>query len=196
MSKRHERLDATASTRVQELTSKLLSDDSPLALRPADPERLASLVSAHIEAASTVPAAGTLDADATGWKRWETYCDLMGTLAVQSSGGKSPFGDISAADRESILQSGFLIYLAGIIEPRSKASAAAKPQSGFNNLPALRRVQHRMMMDFVIYKAASLTLKAQVKAFIRDNGTDALVPARKEPLDANGLRQILALEPG
>jgi len=120
----------------------------------------------------------------------------MGTLAVQSSGGKSPFGDISAADRESILQSGFLIYLAGIIEPRSKASAAAKPQSGFNNLPALRRVQHRMMMDFVIYKAASLTLKAQVKAFIRDNGPDALVSARKEPLDANGLRQILALEPG
>ena len=38
--KGHERLKAAASTRAQELADKLLSDDSPLALRLADPERL------------------------------------------------------------------------------------------------------------------------------------------------------------
>ena len=120
----------------------------------------------------------------------------MGTPALREAGGVSAWADPSVADREAVLQSGFLLYLAAVIEPRSKSAPAAKPQSFYNNLLAVRRVHQRANVEFRVAKGASLTLKAQIRAFVRDNGPEALLPARKEPLDAHGVRRILALPKG
>ena len=51
-------------------------------------------------------------------------------------------------------------------------------------------------MDFHIYRGASMTLQAQVRAFIHENGPEALLPARKEPLDSAALRKIFSLSNG
>ena len=140
-------------------------------------------------------ATGTLDVDGTAWRRWEAYCHDMGTPPVRSADGTSAFFEPSALDRETILQSGFLIHLATVLEPRSKASPAIKPQSLFNNLLAVRRVHLRLNIEFRVCKGAGLTLKAQIRRFVHENGPEALMPARKEPLDANGLRRVLRVEP-
>jgi hypothetical protein len=120
----------------------------------------------------------------------------MGTPPVRSADGTAAFSDPSALDRETILQSGFLIHLATVVEPRSKMSPAVKPQSLFNNLLAVRRVHQRLNIDFRVCKGAGLTLKAQIRRFVRENGPEALMPARKEPLDANDLRRVLSLDQG
>ena len=192
----HRRLVCVAKARAAELATKLASDASPLALRPPDPARLEALCEAHIDAAQTIHAAGTLDVDSTAWRRWEAYCQDMGTPAMRSIGGTSAFSDPSALERETILQSGFLFHLATVVEPRSKSAPAAKPQSLFNNLLAVRRVHQRLNVEFRVCKGAGTTLKAQIRRFVRENGPEALIPARKEPLDANGLRRILQVEPG
>ena len=191
-----QRLACATMARATELASKLASDTSPLALRPPDPARLETLCDAFIAATQTVHANGTLDVDGTAWRRWEAYCQDMGTPPVRSADGTSAFADPAATDRETILQSGFLIHLATVVEPRAKASPAAKPQSLFNNLLAVRRVHQRLNIDFRICKGAGLTLKAQIRRFVRENGSEALMPARKEPLDANGLRRILSVASG
>jgi hypothetical protein len=182
--------------RATELATKLAQDGSPLALRPPDPARLEALCEAHIAATQTVHAEGTLGVDGTAWRRWEAYCQDMGTPPVRSTDGTSAFSDSTAGDRETILQSGFLIHLATVVEPRAKASPAAKPQSLFNNLLAVRRVHQRLNIEFRVCKGAGLTLKAQIRRFVLENGPEALMPARKEPLDANSLRRILRVEPG
>ena len=194
--KGHVRLQEAIETRTLQLVEKLANDTSPLALRPNDTTKLHGLCAAHITTAQSVPAIGTLAADGTAWRRWVDYCEGMGTPPLRATAGQSPFQDPGAADRETILQSGFLMYLASIIEPRSKSAAAAKPQSGFNNLLAVRRVHQRLIVDFHIYRGASITLQAQVRAFIRENGPEALLPARKEPLDSEALRKIFSLSKG
>ena len=195
-SRGQQRLACASRARAAELATKLASDTSPLALRPPDPKRLEALCEAHIIAAQTVHAPGTLDVDGTAWRRWEAYCHDMGTPPVRSADGTAAFSDPSALDRETILQSGFLIHLATVVEPRSKMSPAVKPQSLFNNLLAVRRVHQRLNIDFRVCKGAGLTLKAQIRRFVRENGPEALMPARKEPLDANDLRRVLSLDQG
>ena len=190
------RISAAAETRLAEMVAHLTADVSPLALRPSREGALEALCAAHIAVTSQAHAISTTDKDATAWRRWESYCSSMGTPALRSVGGRSAFADAAAGDRETVLQSGFLIYLASIVEPRSKAAPAAKPQSFFNNLLAVRRVHQRLGVDFRVAKGASLTLTAQVRQYVIDNGPEALIPARKEPLDAPRLRRILALRDG
>ena len=139
-----------SARRRAELATKLASDASPLALRPPDPARLEALCEAHIDAAQTIHAAGTLDMDSTAWRRWEAYCQDMGTPAVRSTGGTSAFSDQLALEREAILQSGFLFHLATVVQPRSMSTA--KPQSHFNNLLAVRRVHQRLNIEFRVCK--------------------------------------------
>jgi len=178
--------------RAEQLCDALAQDESPLALRPANSSQLISLCSAHLAAAGSTPATGTVAADATSWRRWLSFCRTMGTPPLRAAA----FDDTNALAREAILQSGFLIYLASIVEPRSKSAPAAKPQSLFNNLLAVRRVHRRLLVDFRVLRGAVDTLKAQIKQFIRDNGPEALLPARKEPLDASHLRRFFALKRG
>ncbi len=191
-----QRLASVAVARAAELANKLASDSSVLALRPPDQSKLESLCEAHIAAAQTVHAASTLDVDGTAWRRWEAYCRDMGTPPVRACDGTSAFSDPAAIDRETILQSGFLIHLATVVEPRSKAAPAAKPQSLFNNLLAVRRVHVRLNIDFRVCKGVGLMLKAQIRRFVQENGPEALMPARKEPMDAHSLRRLLSVTPG
>ena len=183
-----------ASMRAQELAERLEADNSTLALRPRDPSALVSLCAAHVEAAQQAHAPSTLDKDATPWRRWEDYCSEMGTPPLRA--GTSILGDPAGIEREAILQSGFLLYLATVVLPRSRSAPAAKPQSLFDNLLAVRRVHQRLLIDFRIQRGAASMLKAQVRAFVKANGPCALIPARKEPLDAPRLRAILSLPNG
>jgi hypothetical protein len=195
-SKGQERLREAAEARIDQLVERLTNDPSPLALKPDDSNRLYGMCAAHITAAATVPAAGTMSADGTAWRRWVEYCRSLNTPPVRSYAGAPDADDAAAADREAILQSGFLIHLVSVIEPRSKSDPAAKPQSLFNNLLAVRRVHQRLMVEFHIMRGTALLLKAQVRAFIQENGPEALLPARKEPLDASQLRQVFHLRRG
>jgi hypothetical protein len=190
------RLRQAAAARADQMVEGLVNDPSPLALRPDNPSRLYSLCTAQIAATATVPAVGTLSADGTAWRRWVSYCDSLNTPPLRTAEGEAVGNDARSASREAILQSGFLIFLASVVEPRSSADAAAKPQSLFNNLLAVRRVHQRLMVDFRITRGTTLLLKAQVRAFIKENGPEALLPARKEPLDASQLRQLFSLGNG
>ena len=190
------RLRQVAGARAEQMVEGLANDPSPLALRPENPSRLYGMCAAHIAATETVPATGTLNADGTAWRRWECYCKSLNTPPLRTTEDEMAGGETRSAHREAILQSGFLIYLASVVEPRSKSDAAAKPQSLFNNLLAIRRVHQRLLVDFRITRGTTLMLKAQVRAFIKENGPEALLPVRKEPLDALQLQQLLGLENG
>ena len=191
------RMPASFNTAVHEraatLARQLELDSSPEALRP-DSGSLLAMCTDYFDAASTVLAAGTGDVDDLGWRRWCTFCKLMGTPPIRPA---HVFSQLECRDRETILQRQFVVYCVSIIEPRSKKSPAAKPQSSFNMLLAVKRI-HKVRFDIPmsIFPGVATALKAITKAYILEHGAEALLPERKEPLDTTHISRILALPEG
>ena len=118
----------------------------------------------------------------------------MGTPPIRPA---HVFSQLECRDRETILQRQFVVYCVSIIEPRSKKSPAAKPQSSFNMLLAVKRI-HKVRFDIPmsIFPGVATALKAITKAYILEHGAEALLPERKEPLDTTHISRILALPEG
>ena len=192
--RREARLSAMNS-RARELTTLLSSDTSNLALRPQDPSTLLRLVTATLVAAETSPASGTIKADDLAWERWREYCALMRTAPVRSSLLANAGIDLAGAQRETVLLCGFLIHQAETMTGRG-GRGQAKPQSAFNMVLAVRRIHARLGCPMEILPGVRRVLAALVKKFIALHGPDAILPRRKEPLDAPRIARILALADG
>ena len=186
--------DSAVRTRAVLLTRQLELDPSPEALRPSEPGALLAMCTDYFDSASTVLASGTKGVDDLGWRRWCIYCSKMGTPPIRPA---HVFSRLECRDRETILQRQFVVFCASVIEPRSKKYGAAKPQSSFNMLLAVKRI-HKIRFDIpmVIFPGVATALKAITKAYILEHGAEALLPERKEPLDATQIGRILALPHG
>ena len=193
-SRKEARLSAISS-RARELTALLHSDPSPLALRPQDPDALLRLVTATLIAAETSPALGTIKADDLAWERWREYCALMRTAPVRSSLLANAGIDLAGAQRETVLICGFLIHQAETMSGRG-GHGRAKPQSAFNMVLAIKRIHSRLGCPIEILPGVRRVLEALVKKFIALHGAEAILPKRKEPLDAVRIARMLAVADG
>ena len=148
-------------------------------------------IGAYVEMA--VPL-GTLTKDRLAWARWCTFCKLV------TEGGISPWRMDAAAnsgddpvghDRETRLLTAFLIWCRETILPRSKTSAASKPSSAYNMVAGVRRIHMRRNVKLVTCTQLSVVLKALMAEHIAEHGYESLLPHRKEPLDAQHVRDML-----
>jgi hypothetical protein len=145
-----------------------------------------------LHAAAHNGAAGTLQINERSWKHWEEYCASFNTPPVREQPSEQ-----LAIDRETVLQAGFLPFLAAIIEPRASMDSAPKPQSLFNHLLGVRRV-HRLQLGipYDVMKGTKIMLLSHIRAYIALHGPESLVPARKEPFSNSDLVTVLRLPSG
>jgi hypothetical protein len=145
-----------------------------------------------LHAAAHNGAAGTLQINERSWKHWEEYCASFNTPPVREQPSEQ-----LAIDRETVLQAGFLPFLAAITEPRASMDSAPKPQSLFNHLLGVRRV-HRLQLGipYDVMKGTKIMLLSHIRAYIALHGPESLVPARKEPFSNSDLVTVLRLPSG
>jgi hypothetical protein len=178
------------------LLAMLYTDDSPLALRPRNRDKLVSLVSAVDAASLAASPASTLSKDDGAWKRWVAYTAEMGTSPWRTDVRANSGVDDIGHRRETLLLAGFLMWVYRRMRPRCRTDRAPKPQSAFNVVLAVRRVHKRA--DFIMASTHRVVavLRALLRQYIVDHGPEALLPRRKEPLHAGILRRIRLLAPG
>ena len=117
----------------------------------------------------------------------------MGTTPLRSDLFSGP--DAAAPHRETDLLSGFLLLMADTMTGRG-GKGLAKPQSAFQMVLAVRRIHERLGARFEVLLGVRKAFDSIVKNFVRVNGAKALVPRRKEPLDAPRLARMFNLPNG
>jgi hypothetical protein len=101
--------------------------------------------------------------------------------------------DAAGFDRESQLLCGFLLWCHSIIKPRSSKDAAAKPDSSFAMVHAVRRTHKLRGIVMVPCSQLSMIFKGLTMRHIAEHGADSLLPNRKEPIDPPLLRKLLSV---
>ncbi|MEM1044320.1 MAG: NADAR domain-containing protein [Bacteroidota bacterium] len=167
---------------------------SSLELRPADGAWFAALQRAVHAATAEASPASTLKTNIQHWRPWTVFCGLMGTSPIRNDRRANSGADEAGFDREVTLLCSFFVWRYQNMMPRARSSPAPKPQSAMNSVIAVRRV-HRDHYDIEMVSTRRLgrVLKGLLRAFVREHGADALLPARKEPMTRELLSALLAL---
>jgi integrase len=106
-------------------------------------------------------------------------------MDLHAHSGADPIG----FDRETRLQCGFLMWCYNLIVPKAKSDSAARPQSAYNMLAGVRRVHRRENMQMVAASRLAAVMKGITAQFIAENGAEALLPNRKEPIEPDPNRR-------
>ena len=138
---------------------------------------------------------GTLKKDRLAWERWCTFCRLVSAEGISpwrmdaaANCGDDPVGH----DRETRLLTAFMIWCREIIPARSKGvGAESKPTSAYNMVAGVRRVHKRRNIIMVNCTQLTAVLKGLMTEHIAEHGYESLLPHRKEPLDAQHVRDML-----
>ena len=169
------------------------------ALRPRDPTVAAGLERRVTESVNVGVPANTLKAEKVAWKYWCRYCDeVYDTDPLRLDRAAHAGLSQVRQQNEITLQTGFVVWLAnGVVPPRSKADSEAKPDSFFNHLVSIRRF-HRRCHRVIMVRPLSMAqiLRSQVATYVKNNGWEALLPKRKEPISNAILVRLLEVEAG
>ena len=129
--------------------------------------------------------------DDLAWARWCEYCAILKTPPWRMDRLAHSGDDAAGFDRESQLLCGFLVWCHSIIKPRAKTDAAAKPDSSYAMVHAVRRTHRTRNITMVSCKQLGMIFKGITARHIAEHGADSLLPHRKEPIDPPLLRRLL-----
>lgn len=178
------------------LLEVLSADSSKLALRPADPGILASLVDDVFDTYADSAATRTIGADKSAWRKWKEFCDILGTPYWRDSAPANTGADNNGHMREVFMMRAFTVYTHRNMKPRKRSRNKAKPQSALNVVAGVRRIHKRAQIDMVSCAHLSLALKGLNNQFLRTEGQDALIEERKEPLGNSDCVKMLNVPDG
>ena len=139
---------------------------------------------------------GTRKKDALAWQRWSSFCSGLGTAAWRMDRDAHSGADPVGFDRETRLLTAFLLHCHEIVKPRSAKDLAAKPDSFLNQVLAVRRIHLRYNVQMIPTSQLTAVLHGITSEFIDENGYEALLPARKDPLDSGHVRLFLSTPTG
>ena len=182
-----------AALHAEQLCDVLRADPSPLALRPADDAELLMLCRSVLTTAEVSHSEATRAKDDMAWKRWTAYCKTMRTPTIRDETFETNVA--LHRRREAMLMTGFLLLQANHSTAIEKAQES-KPQSAMNMVHGVVRVHKRLGIDLRPGPLVTRTLTALCRQYIEEHGPEALLPARKEPMDAGMVRAILRLPNG
>ena len=186
---------AAREERVREFSQLLLTDTSPLALRPANDAVILALCRASLAASEAVAADSTRDKDNLAWQRWVLYCAEMDTPAFRSDIMANAGLSVLGSHRESILLTGFLLRCAATV-PGKGGKGLCKPQTAYDQVLAIKRIHKRLGAPMEVLPAVRNALKSLVKEYVAANGIRELLPKRKEPLTNVIVTKMLHLPNG
>ena len=175
------------------LAQELLTDTSPLALRPPSYAAFYQMCAVVENTSLAHKPASTLAKEKYSMKLFIEFCAQYNTPAWRTE--RWTDGDL-VFRRESVLLSYFLIWLTFRISARAKRDKAPKPKSCYNIVLAVRRAHADRGYPMVPSSQVGLVLRSLCDAYAREHGPEALLPRRKEPFEPRRNAEFRALKPG
>ena len=171
-----------------------LQEDSPLALRTADPAEMVRLDGELQDVLDAAPNHRSLPKDEASWnKYWEPITAFFNTSAVRAPpAGAAHFTEPEVRNELKLL-CWALILIMGVMKPRAKTAKAAKPQSGYGVLSSVRRMHNRLGLLMVPFTLLSQVMRGLKQRFVERHGHEALLVQRKYPLFYVHLVGLLAV---
>jgi integrase len=165
------------------------------ALRPADETLLPRMQKEMANIRREAVNQRTFKKDMGHWNQyWEPVCRLFQTRSIRDAPGAATGSDADAQNADIDLACFALILIMATMQPKKKTAPAAKPQSGFQVLLAIRRIHDLLGVMFVPLKYVRSTLTGLLRRFIRVHGHEALLPDRKWPLPHGHFISLLRLK--
>ena len=171
-----------------ELIRSLLSDTSPLALRPTDPTLLPRLIDDVFTTFADSAALRTIGADKAAWRKWKRFLVRFGHSTernmlwrndINANNGTDPIG----FQREVFLLRAFLVDTHRNMRPRRRTSKRAKPRSSLNTVAGIRRIHKRAGIEMVGCSHLGVAIRGLNRQYMDAEGKNsALLIERKEPL--------------
>jgi len=164
-----------------------LASDKPWALRPSDPARLTSMLSATMRLFEKAAPTTTLGQEASNWKYWTRWCTGWNTPPIRPH-----VRELSAADYqvEVAFWGAAIAEIHAEMPSRCGVVGEAKPQSALAVLRGVRRAHRRLQIETVPLTAAVQATDGILREYLEVHGPEALIPERKEPL-ANSMVHAL-----
>ncbi len=178
------------------MVARLTKDDSLHALR--NPTALVECARTVASFAYLGTASSTHKDDKPHREMWSDFCTIRhGTDPVR------PTFDCTSGilqrtydQRESVLQTEFLIRTHFGMRPRRAADPAARPASAIKYLYTVRRIHREMGTTLHVVPSLGLALKGLWRAYVQLHGTESLKPYRKSPLSNEQAAAILRVPDG
>ena len=172
--------DVTAAA----LSKAILTDTSPFALRPNDPEAFAQEVKTLATFIQAGVRPGTAKADRLAWGRHERWCKFYNTPSQRTSACfiENPL-------REAFRECSTMLWVNSMAKPRSKDDTEVKPGTGLNAVLGIRRVLGYSGIICSNFKLTRTVLKGMKEGYLAVYGKRSLLPKRKEPIP-NALREV------
>ena len=170
-----------------------MSDNSPHRLDPpSGPEMLRHFLNVASTALQQSSPASTKQQDASAWKSWSCFSELMG---VQPLRPKVADSDEVGLQREEWLQTMFILYHYRQMKPR-RGNQHPKPESAMNALLGVRRYMIRQGVKMPPCPTAGRVITGLKHMYIKEHGQESLTPQRKQPFTRQQIEQMLDLPPG
>ena len=174
------------------LLRKLQEDDSPLALRPCDPELLPNLIGEIGEFVVKGVPENTARKEKSAWKHYTRACALLRTDPWRKNVNfDDPVNGAYYRERETLFWTIVVILVWRWMKPRKKHHKTARVDSALAVALSARRIHVRNRHQVPAISALKNVLAGMKQNYIDLNGAEALLPDRKEPLtddDTNGIR--------
>jgi hypothetical protein len=188
--------EVSASARTHAVIQALMTDLSPWALRPDDPNVLTDIVTMVHTAVDAATPPRSLAREDRMWQKWRRFCALLNTREWREDRAALSGDNHHGHERELLLQVGFVLWVYRDMKPRRNADPAARPSSARKYLTAVRAAHARRNLMLPNAPCVAKAMRGLVKNYVRLHGAASLVPQRKEPIENAHCRKIYALPSG
>ena len=168
------------------LADKLSRDDSIFAIHPGDRTSLGALIEEVGALNAEARARKTKAKDQWGYQWWCKACDAINTPAIRPT-------DHLFEEREAVIASHAVMFMAGHMRPGRKGRAAADPHSAWDAYKKSRVVLEEWGCRLPDIALVRRTLRGTLRNYVELYGDEVLVPDRKRPFSREHELKILSL---
>jgi len=128
------------------------------------------------------------------WKAWCGYCTWAGVLPWRSDASAALGTDIAARNRETVIWINALLYIYPRMKNAKGRLAPPKPSSALAILRSVRRMHRKLEMPIIPLNPVVRAVNKLLIQYRDENGAEALMPHRKEPLTSVQVHALIARE--
>ena len=168
------------------MAQRLAKDTSVYAIHPGDAESLGSLVQEVAGLNAEARAKKTRAKDQWGYQWWCKACDAINTPAIRPT-------DHLFEEREAVVASHAVMFMAAHMRPGRKGRAAADPHSAWDAYKKSRLVLEEWGCRLPDVELVRRTLRGTLRNYVAAYGDEVLAPNRKRPFSRDQELKLLAL---
>ena len=130
----------------------------------------------------------------TAWKKWTAYCEAKNTTPWRDDHAANLGLDADGYERELTLWACALPWIYARMEPRRGWTTPPRPQSAMKHLRTVHSLLRKHGCSPPPLKHVAARCFKMMRRYLRENGSEALLPQQKEPFTTQMIVDMLSHE--